>query len=72
MMATQFWFTKSNAARALDFSKRTVERYIAAGAIPVRRCGRHTYVHADDLAAFSKTDHPSPDGGNSPVRVGVR
>jgi excisionase family DNA binding protein len=48
------------AARMLSVSPRTIQNYIAAKLLPVRKIGRRTVIPVRALERFLSTDHPSP------------
>lgn len=48
--AGQEWFTIAEAAREVDRSRRTLERWVATG-LPIQRVRNVRYVSADDLFA---------------------
>lgn len=45
-------YSLSGAARALDVSKRQIQREISAGRLPARKLGRRTLVQAADLLSL--------------------
>jgi excisionase family DNA binding protein len=48
------------AARMLSVSPRTIQNYIAAKILPVRKIGRRTVIPVRSLEAFLRRDHASP------------
>jgi excisionase family DNA binding protein len=43
------WLTVDEYARVMRRTRRTVERWIASGALPVRRHGRTTRIHRREI-----------------------
>ena len=52
-------FSKSEAARMLGVSLRTVDRLIALKHLPVRRLGRRVLIPRNSLQSFLRVDHPT-------------
>jgi len=52
-MENKILFSKSNAAAALDVSLRTVDNLIQRGVLPVKKVGKRTLIHRDDLVKFA-------------------
>src|ERR1700738_4655996 len=52
-------FSKSEAARMLGVSLRTVDRLIALKHLPVRRLGRCVLIPRNSLQSFLRVDHPT-------------
>jgi excisionase family DNA binding protein len=50
---------KSEAARLLGVSVRTVDRLIALKQLPVRRLGRRVLIARSTLQNLLRTDHPT-------------
>lgn len=48
------------AAAMLSVSPRTIQNYIQARVLPVRKIGRRTVIPVKSLEAFLRTDHASP------------
>jgi excisionase family DNA binding protein len=51
--------SKSEAARMLGVSLRTVDRLIALKHLPVRRLGRRVLIPRNSLQSFLRVDHPT-------------
>jgi excisionase family DNA binding protein len=51
--------SKSEAARMLGVSLRTIDRLIAMKHLPVRRLGRRVLIPCHGLQALLRTDHPT-------------
>lgn len=51
------------AARMLSVSPRTIQNYIRAKMLPVRKIGRRTVIPVWALEDFLLTDHKLPAGG---------
>jgi excisionase family DNA binding protein len=52
-------FSKSEAARMLGVSLRTVDRLIAMKHLPVHRMGRGVLIPRNSLQSFLRVDHPT-------------
>jgi excisionase family DNA binding protein len=48
------------AAQMLSVSPRTIQNYIAAKILPVRKIGRRTVIPVRALELFLRSDHASP------------
>lgn len=48
------------AARLLSVSPRTIQNYISAKLLPVRKIGRRTVIPMRALEVFLRSDQPSP------------
>lgn len=48
------------AAAMLSLSLRSIQNYIAAKKIPVRKVGKRTLILVRDLEEFLRKDQPSP------------
>lgn len=70
-MPEQILMSRKKAAAALDVSVRTVDAYIASGALPVRRIGRRTLIPRLSLEAFAKRDHETSERKEKPVETGA-
>ena len=46
------WMTRDDAAKYLKVSKKTVDRWIAAGKLPAAKQGRVVRLRRDDLDAL--------------------
>jgi excisionase family DNA binding protein len=51
--------SKSQAARLLGVSLRTVDRLIALKQLPVRRLGRRVLIPRHGLQSLLRADHPT-------------
>ncbi len=71
-MPEQILMSRKKAAAALDVSVRTVDAYIASGALLVRRIGRRTLIPRLSLEAFARRDHEvSGKKNRQPVMTGA-
>lgn len=52
--------TTQEAALMLSVSPRTIQNYIRAKLLPVRKIGRRTVIPVRSLELFLRTDQPSP------------
>lgn len=51
------------AAQMLSVSSRTIQNYIRAKILPVRKIGRRTVIPVSALEVFLRTDHKLPAPG---------
>jgi len=61
-------YSKREAAHILSLSLRTIDYYIASGALAARRKGRRVLLEYGELQRFASQDHPATKQRNGAAK----